>query len=55
MHWLTPTMIVRRAIGSWTLRSSWLRVTPSEPAASIVVGETERSPCSVIRTSGGIA
>ena len=40
VHWLTPTMIVRRAIGSWTLRSSWPRVRPIDPAASRVVSET---------------
>ena len=55
VHWLMPTTMVRRAIGSCTWRSSCRRVTPSEPAASIVVADTERMPCSVIRTSGGSA
>ena len=55
MHWLMPTTIVRWAIGSCTWRSSWPRVSPIERAASIVVGETERMPCSVIRISGGSA
>ncbi len=55
VHWLMPTTMVRRAIGSCTWRSSWRLVTPSEPAASIVVSGTERMPCSVIRTSGGSA
>ena len=55
MVWLSPTMIVRRAIGSCTLRSSWLPVDPSEVVASMVVGETVRRPCAEIRTSGGSA
>ena len=55
VHWLMPSTIVRRAIGSWTRRSSCRRVTPSESAASTVVGETDRMPCSAIRTSGGRA
>ena len=55
VHWLMPTTIVRRAIGSWTWRSICRLVRPSDRAASIVVGETERMPCSVIRTIGGRA
>ena len=55
MLWLIPTTMVRRAIGSCTWRSSWPWVRPIERAASTVVGETERIPCSVIRTSGGSA
>ena len=53
MHWLMPTTMVRRAIGSCTCRSIWPRVSPIDRAASTVVGETVRMPCSVIRTSGG--
>ena len=55
MHWLMPTTMVRLAMGSWTCRSICPRVSPSERAASIVVGATERMPCSVIRTMGGRA
>ena len=53
--WLTPRMIVRRAIGSWTLASSCQLVEPSDVAASTVVGETPRMPRAVIRIAGGIA
>ena len=53
--WLSPTTMVRRAIGSWTLRSSWRRVEPIDVVASTVVGETVRMPWAVIRTSGGRA
>ena len=38
VHWLTPTMIVRRAIGSCTWRSICDRVSPIDRAASTVVG-----------------
>ena len=55
MHWLMPTTMVRLAIGSCTLRSIWPRVSPIDRAASTVVTDTERSPCSVIRTIGGKA
>jgi hypothetical protein len=55
MHWLMPTMIVRFAIGSSTRRSTWMLVDPIDRLASIVVGETVRIPCAVIRTSGGSA
>ena len=55
MVWLMPTMIVRLAIGSWTWRSSCHVVCPSERVASSVVGDTERMPCAVIRTTGGSA
>ena len=55
VHWLMPTTIVRRAIGSSTWRSSCDRVSPIERAASTVVGDTDLMPCSVIRISGGTA
>ena len=53
--WLTPSTIVRRDIGSRTLVSVCARVEPSDSAASTVVRGTERIPCAVIRTTGGIA
>ena len=55
VHWLMPTTMVRRAIGSCTWRSIWPRVSPIDRAASTVVEDTELMPCSVIRTSGGSA
>ena len=55
VHWLMPTTMVRRAIGSWTWRRSWPLVTPSDPAASSVVAGTDLMPCSVMRTNGGRA
>ena len=55
VHWLMPTTMVRLAIGSCTWRSIWRRVSPMDSAASIVVDDTERMPCSVIRTTGGSA
>ena len=51
--WLTPRMIVRRAIGSWTLVRICRRVDPSDVAASTDVGETPRIPRAVIRIAGG--
>ena len=53
--WLTPMPIVRRASGSWTLRSTCQRVDPSETAASIVSLGTPRIPSSVMRMAGGMA
>ncbi len=53
--WLTPSPIVRRASGSWTLRRTCQRVDPSEMAASIVSVGTPRIPSSVIRIAGGMA
>ena len=51
VHWLMPTTIVRRAIGSCTWRSIWPPGQPQRPGRlDCVVGETERMPCSVIRT-----
>ena len=55
VHWLMPTTIVRRAIGSCTWRSICDRVRPIDRAASTVVADTDLMPCSVIRTSGGSA
>ena len=55
VHWLMPTTMVRRAIGSSTCRSICREVSPIERAASFVDGETARTPCSVIRTRGGTA
>ncbi len=53
--WLTASPIVRRAIGSCTLRRTWPSVAPSEVAASTVWGGTPRMPRAVIRIAGGIA
>ena len=53
MHWLSPTTMVRRAIGSCTVRSICQRLAPIERTASMVVGQTLRMPCAVIRASGG--
>ena len=53
--WLTASPIVRRAIGSWTLRRTWPSVAPSEVAASTVWAGTPRMPRAVIRIAGGIA
>ncbi len=53
--WLTPMPIVRRASGSWTLRSVCQRVDPCDSAASIVVSGTPRIPRAVIRMAGGMA
>ena len=53
--WLTPSAITRRASGSWTLRSVWQRVAPSESAASTVVPGTPRIASEVIRIAAGIA
>ena len=55
MHWLMPTTMVRRAMGSCTWRSIWPRSAQGAGRLHCVVGETERMPCSVIRTSGGSA
>ena len=53
--WLTPRMIARRAIGSWTLREDCRLVDPSELAASTVDGATPRIPSAVILMAGGMA
>ena len=53
--WLRPTMMVLRAIGSWTLRSRCQDVCPAESVASMVVVGTSRIPKPAIRTSGGMA
>ncbi len=42
--WLSPTMIVLRAIGICTLRSRCHEVWPAESVASIVVGDTALMP-----------
>ena len=42
--WLTPTMIVLRAIGICTLVSRCHFVWPAESVASIVVGDTALIP-----------
>ncbi len=55
VHWLSPTTIVRRAIGSCTLRSFWPLLLPRESAASSVPSETVRMPWAVMRISGEIA
>ena len=55
MHWFRPTMMVRRAIGSCTVRRICQRLVPIERAASMVVGDTVRMPCAVIRANGGSA
>ena len=46
---------MRRAIGSWTLLSSCIRVEPSDSAASTVVADTSRMPGAVSRIAGGTA
>ena len=53
--WFRPTMMVLRAIGSWTLVSRCQRVWPAESVASIVVVETWRMPYPAIRMIGGSA
>ena len=53
--WLMPMPIVRRASGSWTLRSTCQRVEPRETAASRVSVGTPRIPSAVILMAGGIA
>ncbi len=53
--WLTPTMIVRLAIGSSTFRSRWSLVCPSDAVASSVVAETFLIAYAVIRVTGGRA
>ena len=53
VHWLTPTTMVRLAIGSCTWRSICDLVSPIDRAASTVVEDTDLIACSVIRTSGG--
>ena len=55
VHWFRPTMMVRRAIGSCTVRSVCQRLAPIERTASMVVGDTVRMPCAVIRVNGGTA
>ncbi len=42
--WLSPTMMVLRAIGICTLRNRCHQVWPAESVASIVVGETALMP-----------
>jgi hypothetical protein len=53
--WLTPTMMVRFAMGSWTLRSIWARLVPRESIASMVCPDTDRMPCALILMTGGRA
>ena len=55
IDWLRPTTMVGLAIGSCTLNSRCRKVWPAESVASIVVGETVRSPKPAIRISGGSA
>ncbi len=55
VHWLSPTMIVRLAIGSCTLINVCQGLDPIDRLASITVGDTLRRPCAVIRTSAGSA
>ncbi len=55
MVWLTPTMIVRLASGSWTLRNICPRLVPSDSIASTVSDETVRMPCALMRMTGGSA
>ena len=55
IDWLTPRMMVRRAIGSWTFVSTCRPVEPSDVAASMVVGDTLPTPSAVIRITGAIA
>ena len=53
--WLMPMPMVLRAIGSWTFRSTWSRVDPSDVAASTDASGTPRIPSAVMRIAGGIA
>ena len=53
--WFNPTTIVRRAIGSCTVRRICQRLVPIDRTASMVVGETLRMPCAVMRAIGGSA
>ncbi len=53
--WLTASMSVRRASGSWTLPSTCICVAPIESAASTEFLGTPRMPSAVMRTAGGIA
>src|SRR4028118_1081946 len=51
--WLTPTMMVRLAIGSCTLVSSWDRLDPIDVVASMVATEMLRMPYAGVRWPGG--
>ena len=53
--WLSPTRIVRRAMGSCTLLTICHLLEPIERAASMVVGETLRMPSAVILMATGTA
>ena len=55
VHWLMPTHDRPAGHRQLDLAQQLPRVTPSESAASTVVGDTDRMPCSAIRTSGGRA
>lgn len=53
--WLSPTMIVRFAMGIWILRSCCARVWPRDCPTSSIVGGTERMPWAAMRMRGGAA
>ena len=53
--WLTPRAMARRASGSWTLRSVWLRVAPSDRPPRRSSRARPGSPSDVIRIAAGIA
>jgi hypothetical protein len=53
--WLSPTMIVLRAIGSCTFTRRCQGDWPAESVASIVVGDTDRIPWPAMRMIGGRA
>ena len=53
--WLTPTMRVRRDMGSCTPKSTCRVVAPSDRLASTDSGATSRIPTAVSRMTGGTA
>ena len=53
--WLMPTMMVRLAIGSSTLRSRWRRRLAQRVGRLDRRSARVRMPCAVIRITGGSA
>ena len=53
--WLSPSRIVRRAIGSCTFASCCIDVHPNDSPTSFITTGTPRRPWLVSRTAGGIA
>ena len=52
---LMPAISVGAASGSWTWRSAWRAVMPSDSAACAIPPETLCSPAWVLRTIGSSA